>query len=179
MSRTGGRVAIVVLVSILVASSVAIARSEPARVRFLAWRAGASDPEVRRKARLRLLEIGRPSIDGVLADIFLREVRERWKRGYVLVHARRSDFNELGSGIFFEYQADVEGHIYGSAELDPVARAFEELPSTQRIVLLRPDDAKWLGRPGDRFVVALSCPLDEGNANALRAGLAEFGPGKR
>jgi hypothetical protein len=196
MSRGAkGRIALVVLVSILVVSGVAIARSEPARVRFLAWRANASDPETRKKARLELLAIGRPAIDPVLADLFVGEVREQRRDQCIVVCARRSDFNELGGTSFVDYQAEVNGRIYGSAELSPVAHGLEGLPGNQRVVLLQPDAfvprmgkytfvsrypvpaprARTVAAPGV-FVVVVSCPLDEATEARL---CAEFGLTKR
>jgi hypothetical protein len=55
----------------------ALVAEKPARVRYWTWRMRSSDQEAWRAARLKLLEIGRPSIDGVLAELVAREVEDR------------------------------------------------------------------------------------------------------
>ncbi len=171
MSRaTKGWVAISVLVLLLVGAGIGIARSVPARIRFLAWRARSADPEVRRKARIELMNIGRPTIDPVIVDIFLLEVRERRTPYSRIVLLRRVE----GKGVQDYQEPHDDRSVHAEAySVDEIAEAFQSLPGKRRVVLLTPGD----GKPPARIiglVVAISCPVDDGTEGRLRAELPEI-----
>ncbi len=173
MSRAAkGWVAIAVLVLLLVGAGIGIARSVPARIRFLAWRARSTDPEVRRKARIELMNIGRPTIDPVLVDIFLLEVRERRTPDARIVLTRRDE----GDRVLVEYHGDVGGPVARWIEGDPVVGAFEDLPGNQRVVLLKAFEDTWRGHRlvSDVLTVAISCPVDDDTESRLRAEFPEL-----
>jgi hypothetical protein len=175
---TRGWLALSVLLLLLAGAGAGIAQSKPARVRFWAWRAGSSDRDVRRKARLRLLEIGRPAIDPLLAEVFLGEIRDRALRGIevhggmetivadTITRARRSDANELGDTLFVEDHSETGERISAFMNPDPVALAFERLPGKQRAVLLLGGTSPLCP---DLFTVEVSCPLDEATEAKLTA----------
>ncbi len=171
MSRGAkGRIAIVVLFLLIVGSGVGIAWSEPARVRFWAWRAtAAADPAVRKNARLELLAIGRPAIDPVLVGVYVREVRERSKPGTRVATVWRAPIvgHWDDRDIIVQYHDDGVDVISAlMLRPDPVATAFERLGGSRRVVLLEQ-------RTGWRDVV-VSCPLDEATEARLHAEFPEL-----
>jgi hypothetical protein len=160
---TRGWIAVGVLVALLLGAGAALSRSEPGRIRYLAWRAGSSDPAVRRRAVSELLAIGRPAIDPVLADVFAREVRDRSSGNTRLAVVQRDPMNEASDlcdgHLLTQYHDDEVGTIAGGMEKpDPAALAFERLVGSRRVALL--DHAGW-------WVVRVSCPLDDGTEGRL------------
>ncbi len=69
--------AFVFLSILIVAGSVVLATSAPARVRFWTWRMRSTDIETRRRARSKLLEVGRPAIDKVFPELVGSEACDR------------------------------------------------------------------------------------------------------
>jgi len=75
--RTKARLALAGLGLVVAGFALALGLSEPARVRFWAWRMRSGDLRTRREARLKLLQIRRPAIDDVYADLVAGEVCDR------------------------------------------------------------------------------------------------------
>jgi hypothetical protein len=175
---TKGWIAVGVLVALLLGAGAALSQSEPARIRFLAWRAGSSDPGVRRRAVSDLLAIERPAIDPVLADVFAREVRERSQTDTRLAIVHRDSLDDGGpSGpdrsLTVPYHDDGVGIISVFMTPDPVALAFERLGGGKRVVLL----AKYPRQDAFGAVwwnVVVSCPLDDGTEDRLLKLLPEL-----
>jgi hypothetical protein len=165
--RTKGWVAVTVLVLLLVGAGIGISQSVPARIRFLAWRARSADPEVRRKARRELMDIGRPTIDPVLVGLFVLEVQERSTPDARVVLTRR----DHGDRILVQYNGDLGGHVTEWIDFDRIVGDFEDLPGDQRVVLLKPFVEGLNVRLGsrNRLTVAISCPVDDETEGRLRA----------
>ncbi|HZU96618.1 MAG TPA: hypothetical protein VFF73_08010, partial [Planctomycetota bacterium] len=72
-----GWLAVAGLVVVLVGFGGALASTTPARVRYWAWRMRSSRRETRLVARTKLMEIGRPAIDGVFPELVSGEASDR------------------------------------------------------------------------------------------------------
>jgi len=75
--RAKGWLASFGLVLVVVGFGVAFGATTAGRVRFWAWRMRSRDRETRLTARTRLLEVGRPEIDGVFVELIAGEVSDR------------------------------------------------------------------------------------------------------
>src|SRR5579872_654780 len=73
---TKGRVALLGLFLVIGGFALALATTRGARVRLWTWRMRSGDSETSRLARRKLIEIGRPDIDGVLPELVAREAEE-------------------------------------------------------------------------------------------------------
>ncbi|HZU99398.1 MAG TPA: hypothetical protein VFF73_22005 [Planctomycetota bacterium] len=70
-------VAIVVVAAALAIGTVFAAMSPRTRVRYWTWRMHSGDLETRTRARVHLLEIGRPTIDPVYVEVVVGEITDR------------------------------------------------------------------------------------------------------
>jgi hypothetical protein len=116
--RTKGRLALLVLVALVVAGAATLATTSSTRVRFWSWRMRSSDRAAREHARVRLLEIGRPEIDRVFAELVAGEVCDRIAAvgsGTFLVFAGREPI-----GSFYT----IEARLRGEPVVDSFARQF-------------------------------------------------------
>jgi hypothetical protein len=119
-----------------------------AQVRWLVIRSCSSDPDIRRTARGRLLEIGRPAIDDALPELVAAEVEEAVAAagsgsfvGIVKLYAR----------VDGEEQFMVLSILSGKGTPERGTRRFEERPP-------RPGNASALDHLADGYGIGVMGP---------------------
>ncbi len=110
--RAKGWLALFGLVLVVVGFGVALGTSRAARVRYWAWRMRSGDRETRLAARRRLLEIDRPGIDGVFADLVAGEASDRLAE---VAPGERVAFVGSSAGLVSDHARPrpSDGFVYG------------------------------------------------------------------